>query len=222
MQYWPKTQDQKKQALAFAIGEGTSYFSAPGALLFCEDVLPDQMDSIKRSLSKSIVEPNLKFFENISSWFGTRERISKSAGYYNPSLLLPSKEQRAYKIADSLVKFGVANFLGGSLISFGVQTASEKVMKTPEFPAADKIKMRVTEFAGHYGSAIILGTIFSPFADRAKDVIAKIMQGVGVSKKDSDNIGFATVYTVIPEIVGTLTGYLTMTGIMGKGGSFSR
>ena len=217
MQYWPKTEDQKKQALAFAIGEGTSYISAPGALVFCEDVLPNQMDSIKRTLAQAIIEPNLPFFEKAASWFGPKKTDDKNASSAPP--VLGDPKQRAYDISNTIVKYGVANFIGGSFVSLGVQTAAEKMMKVPNFPTADKFIMRFTETVGHYGSAVILGTIFSPFAERAREVITKILENAGVSKKDADNIGFATVYTVVPEIAGTAAGLLTMTYLMGKGAS---
>ena len=215
MQYWPKTDEQKQQAIAFAIGEGTSYFSAPGALVFCEDVLPNQMQFIKNTLAHSIIEPNLKFFEKFASWFGA-ENHSKQNTNSNKAILPVDSKKRAFEISDTLVKFGVANFIGGTFVSYGVQTAAEKVLKTPNLPTADKVQMRAWEFVGHYGSTIMLGTIFSPFAERAKTVVSKILENVGISKKDSDNISFATVYTVLPEIIGSAVGFVSMTRLMGK------
>jgi hypothetical protein len=215
MQYWPKTADQKKQGLAFLIGEGTSFISAPGVLLFCENVLPGQMETIKRSLAKSIVEPHFEFFNKVASWFDPHK--AKQSGDVSQDPVAPvDRASRSYEICNGMVKYSVANFIGGTAISLGVQTIAEHLLKTPALPARQKYIMRGTEFLGHYGSAVILGTIFSPFAERAKEVVSKILSNVGMSKKDADNSAFATVYTVLPEFAGSVVGWLTMTAMMGR------
>lgn len=201
MQFWPKNSYDRKLATAFVTGEGVSYFAAPGALILTEDYMPDQSAVVKKYIAKHIIEPHLSFFETCAKAFEPPTHISEESVKGTKK----SPSDRALELSDVLVKFGVSS-LAGLISSFAVQKGMEMALKV-QTPDSDKWKIRLWDGGVHYGAVLLMSTALSGISDSVKNIFSKTLQGVGMTKKDADNASFSVVYTVIPEIAGTATGY---------------
>jgi hypothetical protein len=210
MQYWPQNREQKRLTTAFLVGESVSYFAAPGALVLAEDYMPNQSKAVKEILAQSIIKPNIGFFKSCKKLFDGNHNTAPSE-----NTGADTDYEEAMVIADTLVKFGVSS-VAGLLSSVVTQKIMERALKV-KTPDIDKWKVRLWDGGVHYGAVLLLGTALSGVSDSIRNVTSKTLQGIGMKKQDADNASFSFVYTVIPEMAGTATGYLKLLHTLNRG-----
>ncbi len=197
---------KKDAASVFAAGL-TGMAVAPGVVYTAEKLLPSQMKGLKNFLARNVIEPHLEFFGRLSKgldeaherYDDRQEKLQLARGEKVQPRPPESRQQRAYNIADSITRTGLA--LGSDfVITAAMQALCNRVFKLNVHPT----KTAFWESTLQLGGIALMPTLFAVPSENIHHGLSKMLNKVlGMSKKSADDIALPFTYVTLPGLAAT-------------------
>lgn len=197
IEWWKNFRETKvfKATANVLVGQVVGDIVAATFVVF-QDKVPWIINGTEKLLRKTIIDPNLKWFEDLSDKYGytTAEEREKRK--------TQTKDERAHKIAEPLAELAATGIVGTGAAFFAQKLVEQKAhagFKNIFFS-------RAADTVVHVGALILLNTTFNKQTTHASHAASKILQNVGLKKDTADRTADYFVRRKPADLIGFSTG----------------
>lgn len=169
---------------------------ALGAVAVLDKVAPNQMDSLYSSFAKTVVEPNIGFFE------GALDKVlpGMKSTTHDEWRAETAPEERARSYAESMLNLGVIMFGTGLAAQALAQRGMEKVVEMPE---VNPLKMKAWDYVAQSTTFGLMNMVFAKPTQNMQEATKNFLQNnMGMDEHDASERARYIVNMNIPNLAG--------------------